>query len=539
MLANMKIGTRLMILAVAAGIILLVIGIIGITGIGNTNAALKSVYEDRAVPLGQLVKIRDFTGDAFTHALLGLMHDPRIPEHVLHDHPITRHTDKLDGLKEKVEPIWKAYYATKLTPEEKILADKFVLQIDGFYKEIPLFVTEVKSGRFGNADMKAATTFLKTYLESKETLLELIFLQVKVAEEEYKQSNAQYNIITTVAIISIILGISLLTIGSLLIIRSITKPLGEMVVTLEEISNGNLTVNIVAKSKDEIGQMMQASAKMIDRLRDIMTEVRSSAENLTHAAGELNGATQNLSQGATEQASSFEETSASLETISTAIQETGSAIGSITDTIQKNSENAVQTRDIADKASQEALMGGEAVEQTVGAMKDIAQKIQVIEEIAYQTNLLALNAAIEAARAGEHGKGFAVVAFEVRKLAERSQESAAQISTQAVDSVEIAEKAGELLRVIVPAIQQTASLVEEITQASQEQYHTVGEISKAVGRLNEVEQINIAMQQLNQVAQNNASLAEELAATAEEMTAQSEKLKDQVSFFRLKRDNDE
>ncbi len=538
MLANMKIGARLMLLAVVTGIILLVVEVIGINGIAESNQNARELYR-RAVALGTMTKLLDKTGNAYAHMMLALMHDPRIPEHIYHDHPISLHTDKFEHFKQDIDPLWQEYKASITKKDGKEMAAELDKIIDDFSNSATEYVAYLKNGNFGKADIMAATTLTKVYKELDQRMLILAEKRIKAAEQELATVTAHYRVIRLLSILSMIIGIAFLAGGSFLIIRSITRPMAEMVTALDELSNGNLTIDVTAKTKDEVGQMMDASARMINRLREIMTEVRSSAESLTHAAVEISGATQDLSQGATEQASSFEETSASLETISAAIQETGSAIGSITDTIQKNSENAVQTRDIADKASQEALMGGEAVEQTVGAMKDIAQKIQVIEEIAYQTNLLALNAAIEAARAGEHGKGFAVVAFEVRKLAERSQESAAQISTQAVDSVEIAEKAGELLRVIVPAIQQTASLVEEITQASQEQAHTVGEISKAVGRLNEVEQINIAMQQLNQVAQNNASLAEELAATAEEMTAQSEKLKDQVSFFRLKNEGDE
>jgi methyl-accepting chemotaxis protein len=151
-------------------------------------------------------------------------------------------------------------------------------------------------------------------------------------------------------------------------------------------------------------------------------------------------------------------------------------------------------------------------------MKEIANKISIIEEIARQTNLLALNAAIEAARAGEHGKGFAVVAAEVRKLAERSQKAAAEINQLSATTLRVSEKSGEMLDKLVPDIQRTAELVQEISAASKEQ--DTG-----------AEQINKALQQLEQVIQQNASASEEMASTTEELTGQSDQLVSALGFF--------
>jgi methyl-accepting chemotaxis protein len=192
----------------------------------------------------------------------------------------------------------------------------------------------------------------------------------------------------------------------------------------------------------------------------------------------------------------------------------------MTSSIHHNSDNSSQTEKIARKSAADASEGGRAVNETVAAMKSIATKISIIEEIARQTNLLALNAAIEAARAGEHGKGFAVVASEVRKLAERSQAAAGEISTLSTRSVQVAETAGEMLNKMVPDIQKTSELVQEISASSKEQDTGAEQISKAI-------------QQLDSVIQQNASASEEMASTSEELTGQAEQLKNSISFFRI------
>jgi methyl-accepting chemotaxis protein len=368
-------------------------------------------------------------------------------------------------------------------------------------------IAEYKAGRKEKAHAiytEETVPAVTSVQESLHRMKEILKEDEEAAHKKLAAAQHRAYVITVVLTTLIILFCIL---GGMIFVKGITKPIRKVLAAIQNVAQGNLTEKVdTVKSTDETGMVLAALNNMVEKMREVVTHVKSASDNVASGSQQLSAGSEQLSQGTTEQAASAEEASSSVEEMNA--------------TIKQNADNAQQTEKIALKSATDAMESGKAVSETVGAMKDIAAKISIIEEIARQTNLLALNAAIEAARAGEHGKGFAVVASEVRKLAERSQTAAGEISKLSASSVEVAEKAGQMLAKLVPDIQKTAELVQEISAASKEQ--TTG-----------ADQINAAIQQLNQVIQQNAGAAEEMSSTAEELSSQAEQLQDTISFFRV------
>jgi methyl-accepting chemotaxis protein len=307
-------------------------------------------------------------------------------------------------------------------------------------------------------------------------------------------------------VVAIVLASLLIAIAAAFwIALNISRGVAGAVAIANAVAAGDLTQTAKVQSNDEVGDLVTALNGTVEKLREVVGQVTSAAENMSAGSQELSASAEQLSQGSTEQASSTEEASSSMEEMAA--------------NVKQNAENASTTEKMAAQSSRDAEASGVAVGKAVEAMQTIAQKINIVQEIARQTDLLALNAAVEAARAGEHGKGFAVVASEVRKLAERSQAAAAEIGTLSVDTVKVAQEAGSMLAKLVPDIKKTAELVEEITAACREQ--DVGS-----------SQINQAIQQLDKVTQQNAAASEEVSATSEELAAQAEQLQATIAFFK-------
>lgn len=499
---NLKIAAKIIsaffLIAIVAGII----AYIGIVNIETIDDADTKLYREITVPIGQLVNI----STAFQRTRVN------IRDMILFKDDIYKISDYENRIKQRDAEIRQnaaEYEKLLFSVEGRNLYNEFIKNYNDYYEDLKEMIFLIKQGKIEEAQKILNGKGNETAQKAQQSIFAMVKSKSGFGEQIAKENTELRYAAVRQMLFLLVVGVLISLLLGFYLSRIISVPINQIAQIAEKMEKGDLTVivaNDFLDKKDETGILARSMNQMIIKLKEVVEQVMTASDNVASGSQQLASSSQEMSQGATEQAAAAEEASSSME--------------EMLSSIKQNADNALQTQRIAQKSSEDAKKGGEAVKIAVASVKEIANKISVIEEIARQTNMLALNAAIEAARAGEHGKGFAVVASEVRKLAERSQTAAAEIMELSKTTVQKAEEAGSLIETIIPDIQKTAELVQEITAASSEQ--NAG-----------AEQVNKAIQQLNEIIQQNAAASEEMASTSEELSAQAEQLRETMSFFKL------
>ncbi len=514
--SEMKVSTRLAILIGSLSVLLIVIGAIGLFGIGKSNDALQSVYEDHTIALAQLTDINQLNLRNRLYIAGGLL-DPR-PEEIAAD------VAGVEANIEAINKVWAAFMTTAQSPQEAKLAKDFADARAKFVQEG--LRPSMEALRANDLVEAKRVVFEKTrplYGPLTTSLNALIQFQIDGAKDEYTQAAARYATIRTIAIAAILCGIAFAGVFGFITVRTIGQQLGgepgEAAAVAKSVSTGNLTLDIQLRPGDTHSLMAQLKS-MQDSLVQIVSQVRNGSSAMATATSQIAAGNLDLSSRTEEQASALEQTAASMQELAT--------------TVKQNFESGKHANQLAGSASEVAVRGGSVVGQVVHTMeainvssRKIADIIGVIDGIAFQTNILALNAAVEAARAGEQGRGFAVVAAEVRSLAGRSATAAKEIKgliDASVDNVDegckLVEQAGSTMDEIVVSVRRVTDIMGEISASSQDQSLGIDQINQAIG-------------QMDQVTQQNAALVEEAAAAAQSLEQQAQNMVQVVSVFKL------
>jgi len=545
-------NARLITLAATLVLFMLTIGVVGILATRDSNARMKSIYEDRVVPLAQLFEINDRMAnntivqyDAVTNGRAGK--------------PIGDIAGKIAANIAVISKTWDEYVATYLTPEEKGVADSFVLKRKSYVDNaIKPALALLAGGKYDEASTLLAGKASEVFGLAKLDLDKLVAIQVKESKSEYDAAQSQYVIVVGFAVgllsIALLLGVSL----ALKTIRAIGRPIEQLNGAMAKIAQGEFNSRIVIERDDEIGvalrnvQAMQAKLgfdreetkdtekrvavqRRIDMQRlanefegavgEIIETVSSASTELEASAGTLTKTAERAQQVTTTVAAASEEASTNVQSVASATEELTSSVNEISRQVQESARMAGEAVDQARKTN-------DRVSELSKAAARIGDVVELINTIAGQTNLLALNATIEAARAGEAGRGFAVVASEVKALAEQTAKATGEIGHQITGIQSATQDSVTAIKEISGTIEKLSEISSTIAAAVEEQGAATQEIARNVQQAAQgTQQVSSNIVEVQRGAGETGSASSQVLSAAQSLSRDSNRLKLEVGKF--------
>ncbi len=509
-LAHASLRTRMLLGFLASALLLIVASVVGLLKLGQLQAEFQQLVEVQAQDLDKARTWAGLSEANIQRRIVSLTSDS--PEF------IKAFTANQAEISKQIDALQKDLADHSPSPQAKQISED-IAQARSKYADLRNALVKRKEagedirGEVARSLIPAMNDYLATirrYADQMHTEL----------AEASARADEMVRGIRMLQIVLLVAGVGVGTAVALWMTSTITQPVAQAQRHAAKIAEGDLTHQLGAHGRDELGQLQGALQAMQHSLARTIEQVRQAAHQVETASSEISSGSNDLS--------------ARTEMAASSIEETGAATQHLAEAVRANADAAQQANQLARSASEVATEGDTLVREVVQSMDEIqkassriADIIGVIDGIAFQTNILALNAAVEAARAGEQGRGFAVVAGEVRTLAQRSSTAAKEIRELIAASSEQVERGGALVQRtgntighMVQSVQKVTDIVAEISSSTASQAHTLHEIDQAI-------------RQFDQMTQQNAALVEQSAAAAEALKEQSTQLVGAVSTFQL------